>query len=119
MSRRIAVPPCVSMVHGERNTGLGQLASGNCKNLISKLSFHNMSFREPDEPDETVPAPEPGSAENPLLITDPRAMRALAHPARIAILQHLVVDGPATATECAEIAGLSPSACSYHLRALA
>jgi hypothetical protein len=46
-------------------------------------------------------------------------MRALAHPARIAILQHLVLDGPATAIECAEVAGLSPSACSYHLRALA
>jgi DNA-binding transcriptional ArsR family regulator len=53
------------------------------------------------------------------MITDPRAMRALAHPARIAILQHLVTVGPATATECAETAGLSPSACSYHLRALA
>jgi DNA-binding transcriptional ArsR family regulator len=46
-------------------------------------------------------------------------MRALAHPARIAIMQHLALDGPATATECAAIAGLSPSACSYHLRALA
>jgi DNA-binding transcriptional ArsR family regulator len=46
-------------------------------------------------------------------------MRALAHPARIAILQHLGIEGPATATECAEVAGLSPSACSYHLRALA
>jgi predicted ArsR family transcriptional regulator len=46
-------------------------------------------------------------------------MRALAHPARIAILQHLVIDGPATATACAQVAGLSPSACSYHLRALA
>lgn len=64
-------------------------------------------------------AAEPGTLENPLQITDPRAMRALAHPARIAILQHLVIDGPATATECAEVAGLSPSACSYHLRALA
>jgi DNA-binding transcriptional ArsR family regulator len=64
-------------------------------------------------------AAEPGTPENPLQITDPRAMRALAHPARIAILQHLVIDGPATATECAEVAGLSPSACSYHLRALA
>ena len=60
-----------------------------------------------------------GTLENPLKITDPRAMRALAHPARIAILQHLALDGPATATECAEVAGLSPSACSYHLRALA
>ena len=46
-------------------------------------------------------------------------MRALAHPARIAILQSLARDGPATATECAEVAGLSASACSYHLRALA
>lgn len=30
-----------------------------------------------------------------------------------------MLDGPATATECAEFARLSPSACSYHLRALA
>jgi len=46
-------------------------------------------------------------------------MRALAHPARLAIMEHLGLEGPATATECAEVAGLSPSACSYHLRALA
>jgi DNA-binding transcriptional ArsR family regulator len=46
-------------------------------------------------------------------------MRALAHQARIAIWLHLGLRGPATATECAEIAGLSPSACSYHLRTLA
>ena len=46
-------------------------------------------------------------------------LRALAHPARIAILQHIALDGPATATQCADVAGLSPSACSYHLRALA
>jgi len=82
---------------------------------------------EPDTPEPGTPepgtpepeTPEPGTPENPLLITDPRAMRALAHPARIAILQHLVLDGPATATECADVAGLSPSACSYHLRSLA
>jgi DNA-binding transcriptional ArsR family regulator len=46
-------------------------------------------------------------------------MRALAHPARLAILERLSTLGPATATECAQSAGLSPSACSYHLRALA
>lgn len=56
---------------------------------------------------------------NPLRLTDPRMMRALAHPARIAIWTHLGLEGPATATECAEVAGLSPSACSYHLRTLA
>jgi hypothetical protein len=46
-------------------------------------------------------------------------MRALAHQARIAIWMYLGMHGPATATECAQIAGLSPSACSYHLRTLA
>ncbi|MGA3486729.1 ArsR/SmtB family transcription factor [Micromonosporaceae bacterium DT55] len=55
-----------------------------------------------------------------MTITDPRVMRALAHPARVAILQHLGSLGAgASATECAEVAGLSPSATSYHLRALA
>jgi DNA-binding transcriptional ArsR family regulator len=61
----------------------------------------------------------PGTPSNPVKITDPRAMRALAHPARLAIMERLGLEGPATATECAEVAGLSPSACSYHLRALA
>lgn len=47
-------------------------------------------------------------------------MRALAHPARLAILDHLSLsEAGATATECAEVVGLSPSATSYHLRALA
>ncbi|MBQ1041991.1 MULTISPECIES: ArsR/SmtB family transcription factor [unclassified Micromonospora] len=53
-------------------------------------------------------------------ISDPQVMRALAHPARMAIMEHLgTLEGGATATECAEIAGLSPSATSYHLRELA
>jgi DNA-binding transcriptional ArsR family regulator len=62
---------------------------------------------------------EPGTLGNPVKLTDPRMMRALAHPARLAIWMHIALRGPATATECAEVAGLSPSACSYHLRALA
>lgn len=47
-------------------------------------------------------------------------MRALAHPARIAIMEYLTSTGAAvTATECADVVGLSPSATSYHLRELA
>ncbi|MEV0825598.1 ArsR/SmtB family transcription factor [Nonomuraea rubra] len=46
-------------------------------------------------------------------------MRALAHPARLMILNRLRVEGSATATEVAEIAGITPSAASYHLRMLA
>jgi DNA-binding transcriptional ArsR family regulator len=52
-------------------------------------------------------------------VSDPQALRALAHTGRYAILERLQTLGPATATECAEVAGLSPSACSYHLRLLA
>jgi DNA-binding transcriptional ArsR family regulator len=62
---------------------------------------------------------EPGMPGNPIELTDPVMMRALAHQGRMAIWLHLGMRGPATATECAEVAGLSPSACSYHLRTLA
>jgi DNA-binding transcriptional ArsR family regulator len=51
-------------------------------------------------------------------MTEPSAIRALAHPARMAILAYLD-EGPATATECSTAADESPSACSYHLRTLA
>src|SRR5580700_2423696 len=52
-------------------------------------------------------------------IRDAAVLRALAHPARLALLEHLGHSGPATATECAGVVDLSPSAVSYHLRALA
>jgi DNA-binding transcriptional ArsR family regulator len=54
----------------------------------------------------------------PVKLTDPRAIRALAHPARLAVIDELYSGRELTATECAEIAGLSPSAMSYHLRSL-
>jgi DNA-binding transcriptional ArsR family regulator len=46
-------------------------------------------------------------------------MRALAHPTRLALLDHLHTVEQATATECGAAVGDSPSSCSYHLRALA
>jgi DNA-binding transcriptional ArsR family regulator len=53
-------------------------------------------------------------------LTDPGMMRALSHPARLSIAQHLGATATAaTATELAEVVGLSPSATSYHLRAMA
>jgi DNA-binding transcriptional ArsR family regulator len=52
------------------------------------------------------------------VITDPKAIRALAHPARIAVLNELVGPRTLTATEFADLVGLTPSAMSYHLRAL-
>jgi DNA-binding transcriptional ArsR family regulator len=53
-----------------------------------------------------------------VVIDDPRAIRALAHPARQRVIDELFSGRVLTATECAELAGLTPSAMSYHLRAL-
>ena len=52
-------------------------------------------------------------------ITDPQAMRALAHPVRLAALSYLQKHGPATATQLSEHVGASPSVTSWHLRHLA
>ena len=57
--------------------------------------------------------------EGPRNLTDPRAMRALAHPIRLALLEALTVAGTLTATEAGERVGESPSNASFHLRQLA
>src|SRR5215475_6116582 len=47
------------------------------------------------------------------------ALRATAHPTRRAILDLLGEHTTLTASECARLLGVSPKACSYHLRVLA
>ncbi len=51
-------------------------------------------------------------------LTDPRELRALAHPLRLALLDHLMSFGEQTAARCAAAVGSTTSNCSYHLRAL-
>lgn len=53
-----------------------------------------------------------------LVLTDPRALRALAHPARTATVDELYQGNVRTASELARLTGLTPSAMSYHLRTL-
>lgn len=67
-------------------------------------------------PRELVPPQLDGDT---LVLRDARAIRALAHPVRLALLDEL--PDPAverTATELADAAGVTPSAMSYHLRSL-
>jgi DNA-binding transcriptional ArsR family regulator len=52
-------------------------------------------------------------------VSDARTLRALAHPLRRAILNHLMAFGAQTASACAAAVGSTPSNCSYHLRSLA
>src|SRR5215204_2541479 len=59
------------------------------------------------------------TAEDRREIRDVRALAALAHPVRTALLSHLMAVGPRTASECAPAVGASASNCSWHLRHLA
>jgi DNA-binding transcriptional ArsR family regulator len=75
--------------------------------------------------EETAAAANPAADADPEAplelrqLTDPRDMRALAHPIRLALLEVLTVYGPLTATQAGELIGESPSSCSFHLRTLA
>ncbi|NNN33927.1 helix-turn-helix transcriptional regulator [Streptomyces sp. S3(2020)] len=60
-----------------------------------------------------------GNRFGDLEITDPKAMRALAHPVRLAALERLQRYGPATATQLSPHVGATPSVTSWHLRHLA
>ena len=52
-------------------------------------------------------------------ITDPRALRALAHPLRLELVELLGALGQATAAACGRQLGTSQASCSFHLRQLA
>jgi DNA-binding transcriptional ArsR family regulator len=52
-------------------------------------------------------------------VTSPEALKALAHPLRMDILEALVVDGPLTASQLGKRLHQNPSNCSWHLRKLA
>jgi DNA-binding transcriptional ArsR family regulator len=51
--------------------------------------------------------------------SDPRELRALAHPVRLALFEALGVHGSLTATQASKLVGGSPTSVAYHLRTLA
>jgi DNA-binding transcriptional ArsR family regulator len=52
-------------------------------------------------------------------IDDARALKALAHPLRLDLLEAVSLHGPLTATGAADLVDESPANCSWHLRQLA
>jgi len=62
---------------------------------------------------------DPPTPNREIKLTDPRALRALAHPLRMNLLGLLRREGALTATQCGERVGESPASCSFHLRQLA
>jgi DNA-binding transcriptional ArsR family regulator len=74
---------------------------------LSSVVFRNMS---------SEPTPTAGE---PVRLTDAKAMRALAHPVRMALLELLSYRETLTATAASEALGESPANCAFHLRTLA
>jgi DNA-binding transcriptional ArsR family regulator len=72
----------------------------------------------PGPPDLRVAPDAPVDAGRPAEL-GPEALRALAHPLRIRILDLLPSHGPLTASRLGEIVGESSRSTSYHLRQLA
>ena len=66
--------------------------------------------------DETA---ETASARSVTRVSDPRALRALAHPLRMALVGLLRMQGPLTATQAGVLLGESSGSTSFHLRSLA
>ena len=64
-------------------------------------------------------ASDPGGKRERLDLTDPKAIRAMAHPLRLALLEALSQAGTLTATQASEMLGESPANCAFHLRTLA
>jgi DNA-binding transcriptional ArsR family regulator len=58
------------------------------------------------------------SDDRTVLHADPTRLKGLGHPLRIALLDELLTNGPATASVLAERLGESSGATSYHLRQL-
>lgn|SRR5262245_41982974 len=52
-------------------------------------------------------------------LTDPRALRGIAHPLRLTLIGLLRREGPLTATQAAELLEVSDALASFHLRQLA
>jgi hypothetical protein len=75
------------------------------------------------DPAHTTDTPEsaadPRGRRGRLNLTDPKAIRALAHPVRWALLEALGQAGTLTATQASEMLEESPANCAFHLRTLA
>jgi DNA-binding transcriptional ArsR family regulator len=85
------------------------------------VSAGDHSESEPDAgPDLGLDAGTDSAAAPPVReVTDPKAMRALAHPLRLALLEAMRTEGDLTASRAAELLGDSPGNMSWHLQTLA
>lgn len=81
---------------------------------VAQFYCRNMSSNEAGSVEESS-----GRAGWRREVTDPRTLRALTHPVRLALLEVLLLEGALTATRAGELISEPPNTCSFHLRQLA
>jgi len=88
---------------------------------MSSEDFPTANGAEADGAEEvkTAESPEANPSGRVLDLKDPKAMRAIAHPVRMALLDLLSGGNTLTATQAGEALGESPANCAFHLRTLA
>ena len=115
-------PETVPPGDGPDPDGVEILAARASAEALAKLEVGQVDL-DP-VPAELDVAPRPVAEELPdterrtVQLTDPLAMRALAHPVRMALLEVLSHAGTLTATQASELLGESPANCAFHLRTL-
>ena len=76
--------------------------------LPSKLCKDSFAYMDDEQPKRTATR-----------LSDPKALRAYAHPVRMKLIGALRTRGPLTATQAGRLLGESSGTCSFHLRQLA
>jgi DNA-binding transcriptional ArsR family regulator len=98
----------------------GLMHPGGAGEALPAETLHAETLPEEAGADEAGgPAARDPEDSRLLRLTDARAMRALAHPVRMALLEALAHAGTLTATQASEALGESPANCAFHLRTLA
>ena len=113
-SRPCAVQGCEHGGHRPAPMSIRRRASGDLGRgsfvVLRQLELRWSRLRLAGMPDDERP---------PISLADPSVIRALSHPARVVVIDELFSGRVATSTQLAALAGLSPSAMSYHLRSMA
>ena len=115
---RAGVGPMISRKNSSERTLPKACGKNSFERSISKHEFRSNATagsRSAAAPGEAPGLPASDSAP----LTDPLAMRALAHPVRVALIELLAVVDTLTATQASELLGESPANCAFHLRTLA
>jgi DNA-binding transcriptional ArsR family regulator len=119
-ARKVASP--AKTTAAKRTTAEGERSPAKRATAAKKVPAAKLASRPKGMQGTRGSRVAPGAVvrdEQPRQLTDPRVIRALAHPVRIALLDALLRDGPLTATEAAELLADSPGNMSWHLQTLA